>query len=635
MSESSRSEVTQGRLRPGPLQWASAIVVLFLCLAGVAPEADPPHFLPGLFEHAVGEDKGLAPAREFLVEGPAKAHEARNFGLFGEFVRNPADTYRFWRVQAPVWVYPLAGTFRLFGVSYTTLRCFSVGIALIGFVGFLVLGRRLLPAPAALVGGLLLATNLYTSYFARSALIEVMTVSAAVWVTVCLVHARNSPVWAVASQVVFVLGFFAKQSLVFVFPALVLWNVLAFIGWVRQRRFARLRWLPVGTALCLAAVSAVHISRPEYVEKLLWSYDHMLAATDFPRPWTQRFHPLRFWWSCMVLVPGVGLLALPGALWLCALALRRRLSWGELVVLTWFLSSFAAVFLASFWAFRFAAVLIFPSYFIAAMVLARAWVALPWRRLTLAVAALSLALNLGFQIRRLTSLEHSIRDTATAVRTLIGERPAVLVGMYAMPILFGTPYDIYYMKAGFNTRTRSIQDLRVTHVLGQLEEQLLEDAGYAIASRPLGVFDVVGRELELREARYRRSFRASWWSSRRESEGVVNQVGNVATQSVRLGNSYEGFIEGTMKLPASESGSWTIQFRAQSDCEASRPTENVRVYIDGVLVDVFHNSPSCALFSADYAVSGPSFDYRFEFESPSDVFHDHLVVDSCLVVWTP
>src|ERR1035437_3511526 len=83
-----------------------ALLTLFVGLRLAFLTADPPLFLPN----------GLI-ANELFVEPPAKAHEARNLALFGAWQTSPVDNYQFWRVQSPVWVYPLAAWFRAFGVS--------------------------------------------------------------------------------------------------------------------------------------------------------------------------------------------------------------------------------------------------------------------------------------------------------------------------------------------------------------------------------------------------------------------------------------------------------------------------------------------------------------------------------------
>src|SRR5689334_1556542 len=88
---------------PQALAW----LVLGLCLLYVVArlvwlEADPPLFLPA------GQ-----PGRDIVVEPIAKATEARSYALFGRWSANAADNYQFWRLQAPAWVYPLAGWLKL------------------------------------------------------------------------------------------------------------------------------------------------------------------------------------------------------------------------------------------------------------------------------------------------------------------------------------------------------------------------------------------------------------------------------------------------------------------------------------------------------------------------------------------
>lgn len=467
-------------------------LVAFAILALAWPDADPGTFLPGL-----DADR----AREMLVEPAAKAHEARNHGLFGEFHRNPADEYQFWRAQSPVWVWPLALTFGAFGVSYPVLRGFSVAVAIVGLMGMVGVGRRLLPAPV--LGGITLitCTSLYVVEVGRSGLIEGMTATAAVWTVFFLLRTRDHPGWAVAAQGCFTLGLFAKQGIVYVFPLLVVCQILAFARWRRDGTFPRLRWLPVAVALVLAAGSAAWMLQPSYLRAVLWNANHLLVGADEPIPWTDRLLPVRQWWTWIVMPGGAGLVAVPTAIGLGVAAVRRRTTWEEAVVLGWFASTALAVLLLRLWTVRYASVLLLPTFLVAGIGLARAWATPMGRRIVIAWIAGSLALNAGLQALRARSVEHSVADTREAVERAIGDRPAVVIGALAMPVLLASPYDVYYVKYGFNRRSETIVALGVTHALIGPEERTLRwlrKAGCS-ARNPVPV----GGELVLHEVQCR------------------------------------------------------------------------------------------------------------------------------------
>lgn len=451
--------------------WAWVAVVLagigLLVLAGLFPEADPPDWLPG------GMDKLII--REFLVEAPAKAHEARNWALFGEWHRNPADNYQFWRSQAPVWVYPLAVAFKLFGVSYTTLRWFSLGIAMAGFVGVAVLVRRVAPAWAGVAAIWLYATNAFVVVVARSGLIEVLLNTLAAWLVFALILARRHPGWLVLSQVLFTAAYFGKQGIIYLFPLLVITNVAVFVGWRRQGAFPRMRWLPVLTAVGFAIVAAVLIAQPEYQRTLGWNWSHLVSGIDRSDGvfWWHRFDVQRIWRSMMLLTPVVGVLGLPGALWLAVTAWHeRRLSWSDGIVLGWMASAWLAILVSRGWMLRTNSILLMPTLVVAAMV---AWrlASIPRARLAVIIAiigAVGLGTNLSHQTRMFEGLSWDLRNVAQRIEQHVGDEPAVFMGRFAMPILLSSKYDIYYVKGPFNTTPEQLDALAPTHILLSGEE---------------------------------------------------------------------------------------------------------------------------------------------------------------------
>ena len=107
------------------------LVALFIGLRLAQMNADPPRRYPS----------GRS-AQELLVEGPAKANEARRYGIFGTFDTKPANEYRIWSIQSPVYELPLSGFFRVFGVSRATLRVFCALAGALGLLALYAVGRR-------------------------------------------------------------------------------------------------------------------------------------------------------------------------------------------------------------------------------------------------------------------------------------------------------------------------------------------------------------------------------------------------------------------------------------------------------------------------------------------------------------
>lgn len=450
--------------------WVAALglCAVFLGLVVLFPHADPPWELPGLPDTR---------RDELLIEPPAKAHEARNWALFGAFHRNRADNYQFWRAQSPVWVYPMALALRGYGASWATLRFFSAGVTLLGLVAFLGLVRRLRPGPALATLGLL-ATGFYTLHFARSALVEVALCTATAWMVLILARRDLHPGWLVASQLVFATGFFAKQGMVWVFPLLVVTNLVVFVGWWRVGRYPRLRWLPVATAVVIAGVSVGLILQPDYWRTIAWNTKHLLGAQgpDFG------FDPRRLWWSGAVMLPFSGVLAL-GGVWAAIDRYRRerRLDRTQMLVIGWWALSWVVVALLREYTFRHAAILLWPSLLLAGYALHHA-------RRTWVLAVGYAMVGGGLLVNGITTTQGLLRTTwtvqraAAIVETRIGDAPATIVGLRAMPVLFQTPYDLYYVKLRFNTSRRRLKALRPTHRLASVEipyvGRILRRAGY-------------------------------------------------------------------------------------------------------------------------------------------------------------
>lgn len=451
------------RARVGWVALAVLAVVALLLFGGLFPEADPIAVLP-----AFGEGRAL----ELVIEAPAKAHEARNWALFGEWHRNPADEYQFWRIQSPVWVYPLSRAFRLFGTSYTTLRWFGLAIALIGLVGFLRFGRAGLPGPAIAVAALLLSTNLYFTQIARSGLVEIALNTAAVGMLLCLFYARRHPGWLVAAQVAFTAGFYAKSGMVFLFPLLVGWNIGSFLGYRRRAEYPGWRWVPVLTAAVIAASTAYYVLQPEYQRVLTWNTAHLLTGFEHSGPWVSRFDVDHIYRSWILLFPVVGALTVPGLVALVWQVVREGGAhrWRLLVAL-WAVSAALALIIARTWTLRHSSVVFLPGALIIAWSLWWLWRAASSLRsegLHLAIVAfvlLALGVNGAGQVRHLVHLRYELRHTAERVMAQIGPEPAVVVGRLAVPLLLGTPYDVFYVKQGFNTDPSAVRALAPTHAL--------------------------------------------------------------------------------------------------------------------------------------------------------------------------
>ena len=157
---------------------------------------------------------------------------------------------------------------------------------------------------------------------------------------------------------------------------------------------------------------------------------------------------------------------------------RRVDPWDALVGL-WFLSMLASLQMTSLRSVRFLIMLIPPGGLLAAgglqtllRVVDRAqerW--LPHQRLKLrwAVVAVFIVV-LGatdglWYMRWMDDVSYTLAHTNRDIEAQIGEQDAVVLGAWAAPLVFETPYQTYYVKGTFNKSRRTLESMNVTHLL--------------------------------------------------------------------------------------------------------------------------------------------------------------------------
>ena len=121
---------------------------------------------------------------------------------------------------------------------------------------------------------------------------------------------------------------------------------------------------------------------------------------------------------------------------------------------------------------------------------------------------------------------------------------------------------------------------------------------------------------------------ADWWSNRTSATGVYEFHTN--SEGLRLAEGFTaGVAEGSVSLPFSDT--WTINFVAHTDESDVHETESIKTYINNVLVNETFNTPVNTIINFDHQITGSSFDYRFEFSSPSALYYEHMVMDAATV----
>lgn len=470
--------------RPGPspararsrstvvLFWIAA-VALFLGLRAVAVGADAPRTLA---HGSVGY--------EMLVEPPAKAHEARNWALFGSFHTHPTDNYQFWRPQSPLWVYPLAGTFRVFGTSYETLRMTAAAFGLAGLFALGLWGHRRWGPSGAVLAVLMMAVDNVGIFWGRSGILEPIV---AAWVALAfylLDRAFDHLGWAAGAIVVLAMGLGIKLAALPAVPVFALYGIVLLMKapGARNRNLARLA--VVGVAVATGAVLAAWILSPEYQRTLAWNFQHMVGGKDGGSQ-----IDLEILDDDTV---GAGLDDLPHRLEVCFLAFsatlllgaaeavlklvdlaRRRIGLREVMPVAWLLAFAAAVLGATFFAYRFVLLLGPPLLLLSVDFIHRAaaWARGRGRtalalRMPAGAAAIYVVAHLGAWGYALTRLTHEVKAASDVVQEHVaGRDDAVCIGLWSSPVILETTCRHYYVKKTFNSTREALGSLRPTFLL--------------------------------------------------------------------------------------------------------------------------------------------------------------------------
>jgi len=480
------------------------LTALFLALRVAFLDADPPHSLPN-----------GARIYELFTDPPAKSYEARSWALFGRWATSPGDNYGFWRPQSPVWVYPLALYYRVFGATYATMRVFSTLCATAGLVAFLALLARKLRGLPFFVAGALLTVNYYHVVYARSGLLEALLNTFVVLTVYFLLLSRRHLAWLLAAEVAFVLALLTKQTGVYLLP------LLLGVGISRYRAArgapAWLRALPIALFLVAAALLAWYTSRDFYLRTVAWNYDHMVLGDGGGAPHRapildalgRLISPATWGVGFFSLFPVAGLLALIEATRVIVAAARRRATDWEVIVTAWAAASFGVLLFTPYLLVHYRLILFPPVTALAGAAVARLARVRLRRAPVRAALAIALAVEVGLHLfwfgdaaRRRT---YGLATAERAIVDAVGARDAVFAGMWAGPLIFGTPYQWYYIKAIFNQRREVIDAFGITHQLeidrNDLANRHLRALYLAEIQdrRRLLAFDLRGRHVELHE----------------------------------------------------------------------------------------------------------------------------------------
>lgn len=502
----------------------AALLVVFVVIRLLYLEADPPRQLPN-----------NARILELFTDPPAKSYEARTWALFGAWQTSPEDNYRFWRVQSPVWVYPIALYYKVFGVGYAQLRVFSTLCAAMGLWAMMALaGKRLRGAPL-FAAGAFLTFNYYYIIYARSGLLEALLNTFVIAAVYFLYLSRRNVLWLLAATAAVALAFFTKQSGLYVVP------LLLGVGFFRAR--AHLKgggapwrvWLPVAVFVVAAGAIAWYARRPDYYRTVAWNYGHMLldkesvATVDvgsFPLiKAIDRLRVVGVWTKgYFLLFPLEGALAIieVGRLVVRRIKGRSIHDW-DVIVASWLVSSFGVLLLTPHLAVHYRLILFPPVFLAAANLLSVAgrrlrvrYRASAWRRwagpaVVGASVLASAALSAVYYADWVAHMRHDIIDAEREIKARIKQPDAVFAGVWSGPIIFGTRFQYYYVKAMFNQSYEATRSFHITHVI-ESDAQGIDDIAtrrlktlfpwQMSTKKPLFGFRLREREVAVFELRY-------------------------------------------------------------------------------------------------------------------------------------
>ncbi len=486
-------------------------VALFIAARLAFIHADPPRTLPSGYY-----------ASELFAEPPAKSHEARNFALFGAWQTNPVDNYQFWRAQSPAWVYPLAYFYRLFGVSYGSLRAFSTLSSAITIAALLALLRRCTTLVAYVAFGLFVAASYVGLHYERVGLLEPAVGSIIALVALCLLFARKNVLWLLPAQWAFALAILTKQTGAFALPMMLLFGIPALLRGARAGERKRLyQALIVGHALLLAGALLAYASTDAYMRTIAWNFGHVVhgedgatsidaAGVDASEVAATLGDGIKLW-RFFSTYPIVGSFAtLESVRLLLRLAKRRYVAPWRKIALVWLISGAVTLLATKLTDVRFymlvgPPVALLGASFVETLVRSRIVREKGYRKL-LAVGAtvgFFVGQNLFLYVAWTFERTYEIDEVAGRLRAIVGDRPAVIIGLWSAPIVLSTPYDHFYVKNDFNASADALRALGPTHFLlkekGDYTRTILEREfpGYLATLTPVERYEVRSKPLAL------------------------------------------------------------------------------------------------------------------------------------------
>jgi len=443
------------------------LLLLILLSSGlklILIRADAPRVFPNGFQSS-----------DPVKDEAAKSYEARNRARFGTWTTSPADDYRYWNTLSPLWTHSLWLWFELFGVSYTSLRLFSIfwsALAILAAWWFFPDPKDSRAGPLAAI---FFASNFYLLTFGRLGLMETGLNTMLLFCLLVLVRALDRPRLFPLAALLLLLSYLIKQSAAAVLPVFCLAALLLPPG--KNRR----AWLSFG--LILLAIAALFLW-PDYRLRSVMNFRHALGWRPDPSwqwmrleiPVTRQALAQAFGRTGLVqgfflMMPVAGPLALLEILiflyrWLKTKTFDRT----EAIAIAWLLCARLALAFSPHTAVRFYLIQFPPACLLAGILLQRMWglknLSPRSQRLRVEILiALSLLLDLGPYEEQIVKATFQMKNDALEFQKALGDSKAVIIGEWAAPFALEGNYRTYYVKNIFNRRPDQLRQFGVTHLL--------------------------------------------------------------------------------------------------------------------------------------------------------------------------
>ncbi len=455
------------------------IVLGFLGLVSIRffhLNADPPLTFPNGWR-----------AYEPFTDEAAKAYQARNRVLFGKWNTSELDQYRFWKVLSPVWCYPLFVWFKAFGVSYASLRLFSVFWFVIGMILIALVFARSPLKHAGVYAVLFYTLNFYLYIFSRLGLMETM-LNTFLLLAFCLLVMSARKKWLFPlSLLAFLAAYFLKQNALLLAPVFLVGYFFAFGSPLRKSFWkSPANYASLALALVILGLLIYLEHDPTYRLYTMMNLRHgyglppdrsrmwMVIRPDFLRAsFLYHLSPVGWWQTYFALDPVAGGLGLAELIFIIYIFLKRREANAvEILALVWLISfrillSVSSARVERFWLPELPALIILAGASLGRIheFLSREFARPVGTVIVSIIIAASCAYNFNYGLQWFSHPRYEMIEAGKKLDRALGDQPAVVIGKWAGPLLLGSRRQYYYVKNIFNRSPEQLESFHITHLL--------------------------------------------------------------------------------------------------------------------------------------------------------------------------